>query len=93
MHKFTAGGFIDLSAMAKQKGIVQSGAKALTARYLGRKLVKSSQKTNWAKKNLTDRQLVYAATDAWVCLHILSPLQQDNTDYYMLAKELEDISE
>ena len=55
--KFKHGGFFDLSAEMKRKGVVQSGARALTARYLGRKLVKSSQKTNWAVSRLTERQL------------------------------------
>ena len=89
LNKFTPQGFIDLSLIARQKGLLQSGAKALTARYLGKKLIKSAQKTNWAKKNLTDRQLIYAATDAWVCLKILNPLQQDNTDYHALAEKYE----
>lgn len=87
LHDFKPSGFIDLSVIAKRKGLIQSGAKALTARYLGRKLVKSSQKTNWARKKLSDRQLEYAATDAWICLQLLGPLEMDKTDYFALAKE------
>lgn len=87
LHDFKPAGFIDLSVMAKRKGLVQTGAKALTARYLGRKLIKSSQKTNWARKNLSVRQLEYAATDAWICLQLLEPLEKDTTDYFAIAKE------
>lgn len=82
--KFKHGGFFDLSAEMKRKGVVQSGARALTARYLGRKLVKSSQKTNWAVSRLTERQLEYAATDAWICLQLLDYVKNDNTDYRAL---------
>lgn len=87
MSSFAHDGFVDLSDMAKKKGLIQSGARALTARYLGKKLVKSSQKTNWARSDLSERQLRYAATDAWVCLHILKYLENDKTDYFKLRAE------
>ena len=86
LSKFKQGGFYDLSAEMKKKGLVQSGARALTARYLGRKLVKSSQKTNWALSKLTPRQLEYAATDAWICLQLLEHVKNDTTDYHKLAE-------
>ena len=86
LHNFQAQNFLDLSSIAKSKGLIQSGARALTARYLGKRLIKSSQKTNWAKKELTERQLLYAATDAWICLHIKEPLLADNTDYSELLR-------
>ena len=82
--KFKHGGFFDLSAEMKRKGVVQSGARALTARYLGRKLVKSSQKTNWAVSRLTERQLEYAATDAWICLQLLDYVKNYKRDYRAL---------
>lgn len=85
--KFKQNGFYDLSTEMKKKGLVQSGARALTARYLGRKLVKSSQKTNWALSRLTPRQLEYAATDAWICLQLLEHVKNDTTDYHKLAAE------
>ncbi len=83
---FNPANFIDLAEIAKKKGLIQCGLKALTARYLGKKLVKSSQTTNWAKNSLTCVQLTYAATDAWVCLHLLEPLLLDDTDYFQLRK-------
>ena len=83
---FKPAGFTDLAEIAKKKGLIQCGARALTARYLGRKLVKSSQTTNWARSSLTERQLTYAATDAWVCLHLIKPLIEDNTDYFALRE-------
>lgn len=85
IHQFKPAGFVDLGLIAQSKGIIQVGARALTARYLGRKLVKSSQKTNWARPDLTEKQKRYAATDAWVCLHIYPKLLEDTTDYRELA--------
>lgn len=87
---FKPSGFIDLADMARKKGIIQSGAKSLTARYLGRKLLKNAQKTNWARDGLTERQLRYAATDAWICLQIISPLLSDDTDYFAMRAAAEE---
>lgn len=81
LKEFKAGGFIDLSDIAKEKGIIQVGARALTARYLGRRLVKTAQKTNWAQPSLTRKQQSYAASDAWICLKIYPLLLADITDY------------
>ncbi|MCI0470311.1 MAG: 3'-5' exonuclease domain-containing protein 2 [Candidatus Aminicenantes bacterium] len=85
--KFKAGGFIDLSAMAAKKGIIQVGVRALTARYIAHRLVKSSQKTNWAQFGLTRKQQVYAASDAWICLLIYPHLLVDNIDYRQFNDE------
>ncbi len=78
---FQAGGFVDLSEIADSKGIVQVGARALVARYLRHRLIKSSQRSNWASPRLTERQLRYAATDAWICLKLYPLLLADHRDY------------
>ncbi|MCD8568208.1 MAG: 3'-5' exonuclease domain-containing protein 2 [Geovibrio sp.] len=78
---FEEKGFVDLGDIAAEKGIIQFGARALAARYLGRKIVKSAQKTNWARRDLTDKQKNYAATDAWVCLLVYPLLLNDSHDY------------
>lgn len=81
LKEFTAGGFIDLSTIAAEKGIIQIGVRGLTARYITHRLVKSSQKTNWAKPDLTRKQQLYAASDAWICLQIYPRLLADNINY------------
>lgn len=90
IRKFQARGFIDLSKIAAQKGIIQVGARALTARYLEHRLTKSSQKSNWALGHLTQKQKEYAATDAWICLKIFPLLLSDSTDYSQLDSQLID---
>jgi ribonuclease D len=87
LKKFTARGFIDLSKIAKEKGIIQVGARALTARYLGQRLVKTAQKTNWAQSRLSRKQQVYAASDAWICLEIYPHLLADTTDYRQFGED------
>lgn len=80
-RRFAAQGFIDLSKLAAEKGIIQVGLRGLTARYFMRRLTKSAQKTNWATPVLTRKQQGYAALDAWICLQIYPRLLQDSTDY------------
>ena len=75
---FTPKAMIDLSEIAKSKGHHKSSLRMLSAYYLGQRIVKSAQKTNWARANLTEAQLRYAATDAWACL-LIRPLLDNNT--------------
>ncbi len=81
-------GLIDLSTIAREKGIIQTGARGLTARYLQRRLVKTAQTTNWARHELSEKQKIYAATDAWVCLKIYPLLLKDKIDYKKFEDEL-----
>ena len=76
---FKPNALVDLSEIAKAKGHVKSSLRVLSARYLHQRIVKSSQKTNWARVNLTENQLRYAATDAWACLLIRPLLDADNS--------------
>ena len=79
---FTARGFIDLSEIAAPKGIIQTGVRALAARYLQGRISKAEQKSNWERKNLTDKQKNYAATDAWACALIYHEILSDERDYH-----------
>ncbi|MCU0285709.1 MAG: 3'-5' exonuclease domain-containing protein 2 [Acidobacteria bacterium] len=87
LKQFVPRGFIDLSKIAKEKGIIQVGARALTARYLRKRLVKTAQKTNWAQLRLSRKQQAYAASDAWICLQIYPYLVADTTDYRQFIDE------
>jgi ribonuclease D len=87
LRDINTNGFIDLSKLAEKKGIIQVGARALTARYIKRRLVKSAQKTNWSKSELTPKQQRYAACDAWICLQIYPLLLNDLTDYRQFIEE------
>ena len=78
---FQSQNFFDLSKMAEKKGIIQFGVRNLAARYLGQRVSKNCRTSNWARINLLEKQQVYAATDAWICLKIHPLLLMDNTDY------------
>jgi len=64
---FEPSGFIDIQQYIKNFGIENSGLKKLAAIILRIKISKSQQLSNWENQTLTDRQQLYAATDAWVC--------------------------
>ncbi len=71
---FEAGGFVELQNMVKEYGIISAGLKKLAAIILGFSISKRQQVTNWENNQLSDAQLVYAATDAWVCHRIYTSL-------------------
>lgn len=71
---FIPAGFIDLQKFVKDYGIESSGLKKLSAIVLGKRISKSQQVTDWEAKELSEAQMIYAATDAWVCLEIYKEL-------------------
>jgi ribonuclease D len=71
---FQPRGIVELNKVAKSMGVVREGARNLSATFLGFRISKSQQTTNWEKDQLTSKQQRYAATDAWVCQQIYEKL-------------------
>jgi ribonuclease D len=63
---FEPAGFVELATCAKQAHIKNLGLRGLAALLLGFRVSKREQTSNWAKNELTESQLRYAATDAWL---------------------------
>jgi len=63
---FEPDGFVELATCAKQAHIKNLGLRGLAALLLGFRVSKKEQTSNWAKNELTESQLRYAATDAWL---------------------------
>ena len=74
-YNFEPGGFLDLQQYVEAFRIDEKGLKKLTAIVLGRRISKSQQVSNWDADVLTEAQLRYAATDAWICLRIYHTLR------------------
>jgi ribonuclease D len=66
LSPFKAAGFRDLGDLARKAGIMNHGLRGLAAVFLGIRISKGAQTSNWAKDVLTPQQIQYAATDAWV---------------------------
>jgi ribonuclease D len=74
LQRFQAEGFFELTTLSKEVGFEVESVKKLTALLLGFRISKTAQTSNWEAETLTDKQLQYAATDAWVCLQIYKRL-------------------
>jgi len=57
--------FIDLEKIAKKINSSQCSLRGLVAIFLNTRISKTSQQSNWERKILTSKQVLYAATDAW----------------------------
>jgi ribonuclease D len=64
--EFESRSFLDLGTVVKKHGVVQLGLRSLTGMFLGFRVSKQAQVTDWSRKHLSDPQIQYAATDAWV---------------------------
>ena len=72
---FLPAGFLDLQNYVTAYKIEEKGLKKLSGIVLGRRISKSHQVSNWDTDLLTEAQLRYAATDAWICLEIYNSLR------------------
>lgn len=72
---FYANSFFDLNDELKKVGFHNVGVRNLSAMVLGMRISKSEQVSNWEATELTEKQLRYAATDAWACLEVFKKLR------------------
>ena len=77
-RKFKAGNFLDLQKQVGNYGIEEMSLQKIFAIIFGQRISKNQQLTNWENDVLTDKQKLYAATDAWACLEIYNKLKQEN---------------
>jgi len=77
---FEPGGFLDLQQYVEAFRIEEKGLKKLSGIVLGHRISKSQQVSNWDANDLTEAQIRYAATDAWICLMIYKRLRKSIQD-------------
>lgn len=63
-------GVTDLNVLCKTLDFERIGARNLSAMVLGFRISKRQQTSNWEAHTLSEAQLRYAATDAWVAREI-----------------------
>ena len=66
LSAFDDAGFVDLGEVAREAGAGYTGLRNLAAGFLGVRISKSLRVSNWGRRDLTNKQIVYAATDAWI---------------------------
>jgi ribonuclease D len=67
---FDEGGFADLSSISARHGFMTRGLRNMAANFLGFRIGKGAQRSNWGRSTLTRKQQIYAATDAWVSRYL-----------------------
>ncbi len=72
---FVDAGFVDAASFTKAAKIENTGLRALCSFFLGGRISKSEQVSNWAAAKLSKEQILYAATDAWASRELFLKLQ------------------
>jgi len=75
MFSFKPAGFVELAEVSSKLGIKNAGVRGLAALLFGFKISKRAKISRWDSPKLTDKQIVYAATDAWICREIYFALK------------------
>lgn len=83
---------VEINKVAQSLGVENSGVRNLSGIFLNCRISKSQQTSNWEREELSEGQIAYAATDAWVCHQIYDKLdrqgflQVDEDFYFRLPK-------
>lgn len=75
INQFTPKGFFDLQKVVKDFNIEELSLKKISAIVVGIQISKAQRLSNWNVSTLTEKQIRYAATDAWVCHEIYNRLE------------------
>jgi ribonuclease D len=70
MEDFTPNGFVEIANITVKLGYENRGLRALAGLLLQGRISKAAQVTNWARPKLDNKQVRYAATDAWISREI-----------------------
>lgn len=92
LHKradFEPGNFIDLQKHVGELGVEDLSLQKLFANFFNQKISKSVRLTNWEADVLSEKQKLYAATDAWACVMIYEELcrLEETGDYELSITE------
>lgn len=76
LFEFSPLNFVELQDIAKNKGLKNFGLKGMAEEILQAKLSKKAKISNWEAHSLTDQQIIYAATDAWIGLELFRKINK-----------------
>lgn len=87
--EFKPGNFIDLQKHVGEIGIEDLSLQKLYANFFRQKISKAQRLTNWEADILSEKQKVYAATDAWACIMLYEELLklEETGDYELSVVE------
>lgn len=70
IEDFTPSGFVEIADITVKLGYENRGLRALAGLLLQGRISKAAQVSNWARPELDNKQVRYAATDAWISREI-----------------------
>ena len=70
--------FVDLGNIARDNDVPHHGLRGLVAMFLKHRISKGAQISDWSKTVLSQSQITYAATDAWISLKLFEAFEQNN---------------
>lgn len=87
--EFKPGLFIDIQDIIGDIGIEDKSLQKLYANIFKQKISKSQRLTNWDADVLSDKQMSYAATDAWACVRLYKEILKlkETGDYSLIIKD------
>lgn len=92
--KFTPGKFFDIQRHVCEIGVEDMSLQKLYANFFHRRISKAQQLSNWEAPVLSDKQKLYAATDAWACIMLYKELMRlERTNKFVLEKTENEIQE
>jgi len=66
LGEFAPRNFVEIADFSRHLDVNNTGLRNLSAMFLGYRVSKGAQVTNWARPDLSQSQISYAATDAWI---------------------------
>ena len=80
--------YVELQDLVKKLGIEDMSLQKLYANIFHQKISKGQQLTNWDADILTEKQKLYAATDAWACLKLYIEIESllESGDFTTISK-------
>ena len=87
--EFKPGLFIDIQDIIGDIGIEDKSLQKLYANIFKQKISKRQRLTNWDADVLSDKQMSYAATDAWACVRLYKEIlkMKETGDYSLIIKD------
>jgi ribonuclease D len=79
LYPFTPQSVLELGVLARERGVKHQGLRGLAGQYLQVRISKGERCSNWSNKELTLRQIRYAATDAWASLAVCERMHEQGT--------------
>ena len=95
LGSFKPGRFIDLQDMVRELGVEDQSLVKIYANLFGERISKSERLSNWERSELTEKQMEYAAIDAWACVRIYNEVNRllATRDYELEVRPDENVSQ